>query len=196
MEAEPFTDGLAFDRPPDARVPWAGPQRVAFARLATGILLLLITVVLFAGSRLVAGTQQHSYDPGATPPASYRLVAGKTYQLSSPTGVAALQKAGKLTRLQCYWSTDGQLMNPLTIVDTLTDERDLQTFGTFTAPETGPFQITCNGINKVFVDDAGNSGADTAALLMLMTIALGVLAVAATVSGAYELSELRVWFCS
>jgi hypothetical protein len=191
MEVEPLIDGPAFDGPPVARPPVAGPQRVALARLAIGVLLLLITIVLFAGSRLVASSQQHSYDPGATPPASYRLIAGRTYQLSSPTGVAALQKAGRLTRLECYWSTDGQLLNPLTIVETLTDERDLQTFGTFTAPGTGPFQITCNGIDKVFVDDASNSGADTSALLMLMTIALGVLGVAATVSGAYELSELQ-----
>ncbi len=188
MEAEPLTDGLPSDRPPE---PEAGRQRVAAARLGTGVLLLLLTVVLFAGSRLVAGNQQHSYDPGATPPPSSRLVAGRTYQLSSPAGVASLQKAGRLTRLECYWSTDGQLMNPLTIEETLTDERDLQTFGTFIAPGTGPFQITCNGIDKVFVDDAGNSGADTAGLLMLLSIALGVLGVAATASGAYELSEVR-----
>ncbi|MGI8666555.1 MAG: hypothetical protein ACR2N4_11070 [Jatrophihabitans sp.] len=171
----------------------AGPRRPAsaqpaLARLAIGVLLILIAVVLFAATRLVAGGQRHSYDPGATPPTSYRLTAGRTYQLSSPTGVASLQKDGVLTSLACSWSTDGELLNPLTIVTTLTDDRDLRTFATVIAPATGSLRIACNRIDKVFLDDADDSGPDTSALLLLITIAVGVLGVSAAVSGGYQLS--------
>lgn len=166
-------------------------QRAPVTRLAVGVLLVLAAVVVFAGSRLVADHQQHSYDPGAVPAASYRLTGGKEYQLSSPIGVATLQKEGLLSSLSCSWSTDGALQNPLTIVTTQTDDRDLRTFGTFIAPTTGRLQISCARISQVFVDDSDDTGRDNSALLVLLTIALGVAGVGIGVSGGYRLAELR-----
>lgn len=167
----------------------AGAARRALSTLAAGVLLVLLAVVLFAVSRVVAGGEPHSYDPGARPPASYRFTAGQTYQLSSPVGVAALQAAGKLTSLACYWSADGQLQNPLPVLTTMTDARDLRTFATVTAPSTGRLRVGCDGIDPVFVDDADDSGPDRAATLMLVTILVGFAGVVLAVAGGYRLAD-------
>lgn len=188
MTEGPMTGRSAAADP--ARRAGPGPDpRTAITRLAIGVMLMLAAAVLFAASRLVASGQLHSYDPGATPAASVQLTAGKQYQLSSPAGVSALQKAGLLTSLACSWSTDGNLLNPLTITTTLTDDRDLRTFATFNAPSTGRLQIACTGIDKVFVDDSDSSGTDYSATLVLLTVAVGLLGVILAVTGWYQLSE-------
>ncbi|MDQ2959368.1 MAG: hypothetical protein M3Y42_20705 [Actinomycetota bacterium] len=178
-----MTDGPLWPPSPAHREP--------LTRLGIGVLLMLAAVVVFAGSRLVAGRQQHSYDPGAVPAASYRLTGGKEYQLSSPVGVAKLQKAGLLSSLACTWSSDGDLQTPLAIVTTQTDDRDLRTFATITAPTTGRLQISCARISQVFVDDSDDTGRDNSALLVLLTIALGVAGVGIGVSGGYRVVGLR-----
>ena len=71
----------------------------------------------------------------------------------------------------------------------MTDDRDLRTFATFIGPGTGPLQIACTGIDKVFVDDADDSGSDHSALLVLLSIAVGLLGVLLAVSGWYQLIE-------
>ena len=155
-------------------------------QLAGGVVVLLLAIVLFAGSRLVAATQNHSYDKGATPSATYHLTVGKTYQLSSPTGDADLKSAGVLDNLVCVTTNSAGVQTPLTSVATLDDERDLRMFATFQAAATGDFAVTCTGISRVFVDDADDSAFDWAALLMLLAIAAAVVGVIGIASGVYN----------
>ena len=94
LPAAPTSDGTGEST--------AGARRAALGRLGVGVVVMLAAVVVFAGSRLVASGQSHSYDAGATPPQTVRLTAGKQYQLSSPTGVPALQRDGLLTNAGVY----------------------------------------------------------------------------------------------
>ncbi len=172
-------------------VPAVALPRGPMLRLAAGVALLLLAVLLFAGFRLVAQGQRHSYDPDASPAKSYRLTAGRSYQLSSPIGLTALQSHGVLTSLACSWSTDGQLQHPLELATAEADDRDMRTFATFAAPATGALQVSCTRIDKVFIDDADDAGRDHSALLVLLAIVAGFAGVSATVSGGYALSQLR-----
>lgn len=161
------------------------PTPGGLGRLGAGVALMLLTVVIFGAARLVAG--DHAYDPGATPPATVRLTQGKTYQLSTPVGVAALQKQGVLTSLACTWSADGQQQTPLAIVTTMTDPRNLRQFASVTGPVTGRVGIRCAGIDRVFVDDADGRGTDYSSILILLSIATGVAGVGLAVSGWYRI---------
>jgi hypothetical protein len=166
-------------------------QRDALVRLAAGVALILLAVLVYALSRWLAAGQLHSYDPGASPPVTVRLIQGKQYQLSSPTGVATLRKRGVLDNLSCFWSTDGDVQNQLAVQSTMTDDRDLRTFATVVAPSTGRLRISCAGIDKVFVDDAEDSNRDTSAGLVLLSALIGALGVPLAVSGWYRLPPLR-----
>jgi hypothetical protein len=183
MEVEPM-----IDAPPEQPV---ASQRGALIRLAAGVALILAAVLVYGLSRLLASEQLHSYDPGASPPATVRLIAGKQYQLSSPIGVGGLQKRGLLDSLGCSWSSDGNQQNPLTVLSTMTDARDLRTFATVIAPSTGQLRISCTGIDKVFVDDSEDSSQDSGAVLVLLSVLIGVLGVPLAVSGWYRLPPLR-----
>lgn len=164
--------------------------RDALVRLGAGVLLILLAVLVYGLSRFLASGQSHSYDPGASPPATVRLIAGKQYQLSSPVEVGTLRKRGQLDSLSCYWSTDGNLQNPLQVQETTSDDRDLHTFATVIAPSSGRLQIGCNGIAKVFVDDAEGSGRDVSAVLVLLSVLVGTAGVPLAVSGWYRLPPL------
>jgi hypothetical protein len=166
-------------------------QRDALVRLAAGVALILVAVLVYALSRLLAAGQLHSYDAGASPPAAARLIAGKQYQLSSPIGVATLRKRGLLDSLSCSWSSDGQVQYQVNVVAIMNDDRDLRTFATVTAPASGRFRVYCTGIDKVFVDDAEDTGRDTSAVLVLLSALIGVLGVPLAVSGWYRLPPLR-----
>jgi hypothetical protein len=164
--------------------------RDALVRLAVGVVLMLLAVLVYGFSRFLASGQTHSYDPGASPPSTVRLIAGKQYQLSTPVGVATLRKRGQLDALSCYWSTDGNLQNPLQVQQTSSDDRDLHTFATVIAPSTGRLQIGCTGIDRVFVDDAEDSGRDVGAAVVLLSVLVGTAGVPLAVSGWYRLPPL------
>jgi hypothetical protein len=173
--------------PPDP----APGQRDALVRLAAGVALILVAVLVYALSRLLAAGQLHSYDAGASPPSAVRLIAGKQYQLSSPIGVATLRKRGLLDTLSCSWASDGQVQYQVNVVSILNDDRDLRTFATVIAPASGRFRVSCIGIDKVFVDDAEDTGRDTSAVLVLLSALIAVLGVPLAVSGWYRLPPLR-----
>src|SRR6185503_17677447 len=135
----PLTDRQPAAPGRDRSTPTDG--RDALIRLAAGVVLILLAVLIYGLSRLLASGQTHSYDAGASPPAAVRLIAGKQYQLSSSVRVATLRKRGQLDALSCYWSSDGNLQNPLQIQQTSTDDRDLHTFATVIAPSSGRLQI-------------------------------------------------------
>lgn len=165
------------------------PPRRAGATLAAGVALLLLALVLFGGSRVVAAGQRHAYDPAATPPPSYRLTAGQTYQLSSAQPVAELKQAGVLPNLECFITSGSATATPLALASTTDDDRNLHTFATMVAPSTGQFRLSCTGIAEVFVDDADDAEPDRSALLMLLSMATGLLGVVLTCSGGYALGR-------
>jgi hypothetical protein len=160
-------------------------------RLASGVGLLLLAIVVFAGSRLVAASQRHAYDPGATPPSTYHLTAGKTYQLSSSKSVAQLKKAGVLGNLSCAATSDGTGQQPVTVLSTMDDDRDLHMFATAKVASTGDLHVSCSAISDVFIDDADNAAPDLSAILSLLATGLGLLGVIAAASGGYALAEER-----
>jgi len=183
----PLTDDQSIE-PSRRRTPSDG--RDALVRLAVGAVLILLAVLIYGLSRFLASGQSHSYDAGASPPATVRLIAGKQYQLSSPVGVGTLRKRGQLDALSCYWSTDGNVQNPLQIQQTSSDDRDLHTFATVIAPSSGRLVIGCSGMAKVVVDDAECSGRDVSAAVVLLSVLVGTVGVPLAVSGWYRLPPL------
>ncbi|MDQ1721562.1 MAG: hypothetical protein QOI26_1296 [Pseudonocardiales bacterium] len=159
--------------------------------LAVGVVLMLLAVVLFGGSRVVAAGQRHAYDPGASPLPAYHLTAGKTYQLSSARSVAELKKAGLLSDLACYVTSGTGEQTPLALATTVDDDRNLHVFATMVAQVTSDVHPSCTGIPEVFIDDADNAAPDRSALLMLLSIAAGLLGVILTCSGGYSRGQDR-----
>lgn len=178
--------------PPSSRRPGTatasgGPstRQQAGNRLAVGAVLVLLAVVLFGGSRVVAAGQRHAYDPGASPPASYALSAGTTYQLSSAKSVAELKAAGLLSNLACYSTSVTGEQTPLALASTADDDRNLHVFATLVAPSTARVHLSCTGIADVFVDDADDAAPDRGALLLLASMVAGLLGVIVACSGGY-----------
>jgi hypothetical protein len=169
----------------------AAPRSGAATRLAAGVVLLLVAIVVFAASRLVAAGQSHAYDPGTSPPPSYNLTAGTTYQLSSSTPVAELKKAALLGNLSCSATSGGAEQQPVTVLSTMDDDRDLHVFATARVATTGDLHVSCTGISEVFIDDADNAAPDRSAVLMLLATGLALLGVIAACSGGYELAAER-----
>jgi hypothetical protein len=166
----------------------------AATRLGVGVSFVMIALLSFASSRLVEHTQRHAYVRGATPQPIYRLIGGEIYQLSAKAGVAGLTKQGVLgsgITPTCFWSADGGADNPITILSTKDDERDLHVFATFQVPSSGEFHISCQGIAEVFVDDAEDAGHDFSAVLVVFATLFGVLGVGLALSGAYGVGEER-----
>jgi hypothetical protein len=168
------------------------PRLRPSARLGVGVVVLLLGLVVFGGSRVVAAGERHAYDKGAVPPATYHLTAGKDYQLSAPGGVAALTKAGLLATgdaLNCRATDSAGVETRLSIQSTKDDERSLTQFATFEATKTGSVHVSCAGLTRVFVDDADDAGSDVAGGLMVLSIVLAFIGVAAIASGGYAISE-------
>jgi len=157
----------------------------AGSQLLTGVVLLIVALLLFAASRVVATGQRHAYDPGASPPAGYRLTAGTTYQLSASRSVAELKQAGLLSDLACFSTSVTGEQSPLALSSIADDDRNLHQFATFIAPVTGRLQLSCTGIDAVFVDDADDAGPDRSALLVLLAAGVGLLGVVVGCSGGY-----------
>ena len=79
------------------------------------------------------------------------------------------------------------MQNPLAIISTKDDDRDLHVFATFQAPDSGSFHISCTGFAGVFVDDADDSPTDVSAALLILATVLAVVGVVGVLSGAYSL---------
>ena len=164
------------------------PRDRSGASLAAGAVLLMLALVLFAGSRVIAAGQRHAYDPAANPPPAYHVTAGKTYQLSSTRSVAELKKAGLLSDLACFVTSSTGEQTPVTLASMADDDRNLHLFATMIAPSTGEIHLSCTGIPDVFLDDADNAAPDRSALLVLLSIVAGLLGVIAACSGGYARS--------
>jgi Na+-transporting methylmalonyl-CoA/oxaloacetate decarboxylase gamma subunit len=160
-------------------------------RLGIGFVLLILAVLAFGMSRVLADGGNHAYDPEGTPAGAYELTKGRTYQLSTRGGVGDLQGHGVIgsgSDVRCSAEGTDETSTPLT-VDASTDDRDLHVFGTFTAPASGRFVVTCEETGPVFVDDANNSERDYPAVLVVLSSALALVAVIAIMSGLYRRIE-------
>jgi hypothetical protein len=137
--------------------------------LLAGLLLLLgiLFVVLWS---IQDGSEHHSFNSGATPPASVHITAGKQYEISTPGGIKRLDDAGiVLGTTQCTYATPGagntqQL--PITVLGAGT--RTVHAVATFIAPATGDFRINCAELPGTYVDDADNGAGDLAGLFVLL----------------------------
>lgn len=166
-----------------ASVTFSEPQRrVAVA----GVVLVLLGLVFGGMSRVVAGTERHSFSPSAVPPADVQVVSGHTYLISVPGGVDALGKRGlDPSGLRCEWSSLDSAAQRLDVSLYGPDSKATNAIGSFVAPVTGSIHIDCVGWGTVFVDDAANASGDPAGLLIVLCI------VALTLGAAFGLSALR-----
>jgi hypothetical protein len=157
-------------------------QRIA----AAAVVLLALGIVLAGLSRVVAGTEHHSFAPGAVPPSSVHVTSGHQYRLSVPGGVDALSARGTdPSTLRCRWSSAGRATNTLDIEASGADTKATNVIASFTAPATGAIHVDCTGWGAVFVDDADNASADLAGLFLVLCV------VAFTLGSGLGLSALR-----
>jgi hypothetical protein len=166
----------------------------AATRLLLGILVVLVAMIFFGASRLLAGSQRHAYDPHATPPPTYRLTAGRQYQLSTIGGVRQLTSSGVVatgSNLSCAATADSGQNDPLMIDEVRSDDRDLHVIATFTAQSSGDFHVHCDRIAAVFVDDADQPVRDWSGIGVPVAAILALLGVSMAISGAYELAAGR-----
>lgn len=160
------------------------PRRSGFGALA--IVLLLLGVVLAALSRVAAGSERHSYSSGAVPPASVAVTGGRTYLMSVPGGVGALQAHGlDPAALRCEWSEQGSGAQALDAQFYGTGGKATNAIGSFVAPVSGAIHLDCVGWGAVFVDDADNASGDVAGLLLVLCV------LALTFGATLGLSALR-----
>lgn len=153
---------------------------------AAGVVLLALGIVLAGLSRVAAGTEHHSFAPGAVPPSSAHVTSGHQYLLSVPGGVDALSARGTdPATLRCQWSAAGTAAKSLDIEPGGPDTKATNAIASFTAPVTGAVHVDCTGWGAVFVDDADNASGDLAGLFLVLCI------VAFTLGSGLALSALR-----
>lgn len=165
--------------------------RPAGTRLSAGMALVLFALLLFAGGRIAAPGRNHAYDPGATPPTTYRLTAGKEYQLSTATDLSILRRTVNLAELACVSTTGSAEPVPVSVLNTADDDRAQHVFATVRVPTSGPQRVTCTGVSEVFVDNADDASFDYAGLTVLLATLVGVLGVIVALGGGYDLGAQR-----
>jgi hypothetical protein len=170
--------------------------RTNTAKAVAALLLILLGLVCAGLYRVVSGTENEVYAPGAVPPNKVHVTVNNTYDLSVPGGVPALLAHGisQLAKsdgtivpgLQCEWSKGGAEPQTLTVDAEAIGTKAVNTVGHFTAPVTGNLHIDCTRWGTMFVSDADHHAGDRAGgFLVLCVITL-------TVGGALGLSALRV----
>lgn len=142
-------------------------------RPAVAAAVLLAGIVCAALARLVAGTEQHSYSPGAVAPASVRVTEGHLYRLAVPGGVTALTRRGvDVTTPRCSYLAGGGVARPLTVQAAGADTKATDEVGTFVAPVGGNLHVDCLGWGPLFVDDADDAAPDVSGWLLVATTVL------------------------
>lgn len=169
------------------------PVDLPNARLAVGVVLVLLAITFLGLAKLVSGAQRHAYDPHATPPATYSVTAGRDYQLSSSKGVEALVKSGVIAagaKPNCVATGEDGVQTPMPLESVRDDPRDLHVFADWHSTITDQVHISCSGVPAVFLDDADDSPPDYSAPLTVLAAVLGAAGVVMVASGAYaRLSE-------
>lgn len=134
-----------------------------------GAVLLILAIACAVAYRVAASSEHHSYAASGVPPATSQVTTGKTYFLSVPGGVGALQRAGiDAGHLQCQWSAPGSGAQLLAIAPLGSSTKATDAIATFLGPYTGPMSVDCVGWGAVFIDDADNAPTDYAGMLLLL----------------------------
>ena len=162
------------------------PTRRAFSAGLAGAFLLLVGILCAVGYRVGASGEPHSYGSSGVPPATAEVTGYRSYFLSVPGGVTALQRAGvDPGQLQCLWSTPGSGAQLLAVVPLGAATKATDAIATFLAPYSGPIAVTCTGWGPVFIDGADNASTDYAGVLLLLCV------IAFTVGVPLALAGLR-----
>ncbi len=154
------------------------PAARSQSRTATaGVVLTLLGLALFVLSRTSLSGEHHAYALGSAP-SSVQVTAGHTYRVSIRGGVGRAQELGVTpATLSCTLSSSTVGTRGLTVTPEAVDTKATQVIASFVAPLSGRVQLACNGLPHVFVDNADDSGFDTAGLLLLaavLALAVGV----------------------
>lgn len=178
----------AAEPDPEDDGPWEeDAPRFEFGRrtVVMGLVLLALALMSWVGHTVAEGGGRHSWDTGALPAPTQLVTVGRTYTLSDDAGIDALATAQDTSdpQLTCSYAGANGESGGLDVQTTSTDSRVLHQLGTFQAPLSDDIAVTCEGTGPVFIDDADNRTFDTAGLLVLVTIGLGLAGVLTVLSG-------------
>jgi hypothetical protein len=186
-------DQLRDDDLPSRHAVRREPRIAVPGRGAIAVVLLVFGVLFFCLYFVLNGSEHHSFNSGATPPASVHITQGKVYEISTPGGVVGMQHRGlDPNSVSCSYTEDGGQATSLQISPLGAGTRTTHAVSTFIAPVTGDVRLDCTEMSGgVFVDDADNGAGDPAGLfLLLATIAIS-LAVPLGMSFLYKRSLER-----
>lgn len=145
---------------------------MAFAAM----LLTIAGLALWALYRVQAGSEAHSFSPGALAPNTVHVTQAHIYHLSIPGGVQAENALGiDSSVLRCTIAPAGGAATGLAIAAEGDGSKATNQIASFFAPFTGRAHLACAGLPPVFVDDADDAKPDLSGLwLVLATICLTI----------------------
>lgn len=161
-------------------------------RAAIAIVLLALGVVFAVLYRTSDGGESHSYNRGALAPRGVHVTAGNLYEVSTPGGVAGLQRRGLSIQLKtCTYQRAG-VTGTVSLTPLGADTRTVHAVATFVSPVTGEVSIDCPGLPQgTFVDDADDASADPAGLFVLLATVAFTVGAALGLSALYSASGRR-----
>jgi hypothetical protein len=170
-----------------------GTFSVLFAPARRGVIavvLIVLGLILFAGYLVFNGSEHHSFNAGATPPSAVHVTEGKTYEISTPGGIPSLlHRHLDPNSITCQYTTVDGSVHQQQVSPLGSGSRTTHAVATFVADSTGSIHLSCTGLSAgTFVDDADNSPADPAGLLLLLSTIAFALAVPFGLSYLYRRS--------
>ncbi|MCW2602579.1 MAG: hypothetical protein JWN61_714 [Pseudonocardiales bacterium] len=159
-----------------------GPEHGIGVPISADRLRALVGIALLAAAglcfclRLATASHDRAWSAGAVPRASYDLVVGTQYRLSSVAGPIEAPHDALVCTIQDLAGAGGSpaAAQSLTLTE-LSGDRITHDIASFVAPFTGSARIACAGGLAVFVDGAQGAGRDTNGLLVVAGITLGVI---------------------
>jgi hypothetical protein len=141
-----------------------------------GMLLTLAGLAMWVLYRVQAGSEAHSFAPGALAPRTVHITQGRTYHLAIPGGVKAEVALDiDSSVLRCTIATRGRAADGLDVTAESTGSKATNQIASFLAPFTGDAHLACAGLPPVFVDDADDAKADVSGFwLVFATICLTI----------------------
>lgn len=150
-------------------------QRRISATLVVGLLLVVIGGVLLVARYLVAHYEHHSFTDGQPPPRYVSVRAGSTYWISVPGGVETEKQLGQPpSALQCNAQQQDGPLYTLDVNREGNDTKMVNAIGSFRSPVTGRVQVTCVGLNDVYLDDTSSDPSGVLLVLGTATLVIGV----------------------
>jgi hypothetical protein len=159
-----------------------------------GVLILLLGLLCGGAYRLLAGTEHHSYSPGAVAPTQVHLTANRKYELAVPGGVQSLVRIGaEVGTPQCSYTLSGGLVSTqLSVTAEGSDSKATNLVGRFVSPVTGLVHVDCLGWGAVFVDNPDGGAHDLAGWFLLGSVLLLPVGVGMSLSALRSAGSARV----